>query len=489
MDAVLKTKADAEALAAFAASPTIEGQVHAVTQLIKSKAIHRAVSDDAFTDGLKRLLHSVKSGERPESRLLALAAMLRIAAVSKAIRERVQSTLEALPAEGLPPGDLLDDADDRYYVACVWRYTQAPWMGKFLAQLAVREESGENARIEALTGLLASTGSIASSIECLRVELRQVTFTTQKRGDSLGRRVRKVSEQLCKAMNAVDVVPGVRPGNELAALVDEAFRTTRGPDSIEVSEGVADAVATLVDGIVRGNFSLATESETYAPLEAVKRWFSNDEWQRHAGKSKPFAAVARDVEQGIRILVRAGRTDDRLFQSLAIAAGSQDAARSIAVGMASDTAGLAEDVRRWLVGSPAKRQSEFAAENLRRDEDELLAALMLDVKTVSGHLGPIGDDVLPELMILAPRLAPTLARLLALLSSVVSTMDLLASRRNLIARGGVGEVVEFAPLEHQMVGGDRPGVRLVRLLSPVVESGGAEGRARIVRKALVEPAE
>ena len=73
--------------------------------------------------------------------------------------------------------------------------------------------------------------------------------------------------------------------------------------------------------------------------------------------------------------------------------------------------------------------------------------------------------------------------------SVANTIRLLAHRRALQIRDTTAEEVEFSPLEHEMAGGPKPGVRRVRLISPIVESIGRDGTVRIVRKALVEPVE
>ena len=53
--------------------------------------------------------------------------------------------------------------------------------------------------------------------------------------------------------------------------------------------------------------------------------------------------------------------------------------------------------------------------------------------------------------------------------------------------GKPGDAVDYSPLEHEMAGGLKPGVRKVRIFKPGVEARSESGGRRIVRKAIVEP--
>ena len=181
-----------------------------------------------------------------------------------------------------------------------------------------------------------------------------------------------------------------------------------------------------------------------------------------------------------------GLTDDELYRRLVIATGSEERARESAVAIASTVTGLNEDVRRWLSGKPGRRESLLARESQELAADEILGELLLELRSLSTHSSGVREDVLPEIQVVAPRLANSLSRLLGTADSAAGKMELLAARRALRTRGEIGAVVEYSALEHEMVGGFRPGVRHVRLLTPVVESVFRPEVPRIVRKALVE---
>ena len=95
--------------------------------------------------------------------------------------------------------------------------------------------------------------------------------------------------------------------------------------------------------------------------------------------------------------------------------------------------------------------------------------------------------MLPELSVIAPHSASALESLLGFVRTTTGSVQAVASSRMMRVRGEAGAIVEFSPLEHEIIGGRRPGVRTVRIIRPAVEASGVGGALRIVRKALVEP--
>jgi hypothetical protein len=482
--------ADHDALKMFAEEQSASGQLQAVVALIKEKQLHRALSEDPFARGLQRLVDTVRDSDRADDRLIALAALSRLGAVAKSLQPTLERELSVALENSPPPLETIEDPDDRYYGARMWRYARRSWMAQYLANAAVAEDSGENARLEALTGVVDLSQTLAAALEHLREPVRKLRFETQKPGDSLGRRLRKILQQLAKGAQQLKADPGAQPGTTLAAFLGDAFRpTTALPESDDVRTALADETATMVDGIVRARFSLATEPSTYAALEAVRGWFRASDWDGHAEGSEAIRQVASDVREGLSIIVRAGITDDSLYRCLVVAAGSEERARQSAAALATSLTGLTEDVQRWLTGKNIRRQSALANESQELAADEILGELLLDLRSLSAQAGQLQEDLLPEIQVIAPRLASPLARALGTAVSAAGKMELLAARRALRCRGEVGAIVEYAALEHEMVGGFKPGARYVRLLSPVVESVARPDLPRVIRKALVEPAD
>jgi hypothetical protein len=370
----------------------------------------------------------------------------------------------------------------------MWRYARAEWMTTYLAEAAVEEEAGENARLEGLLGLMTMSGTLAASFEVLGNALPRLRFDTKKPGDSRGRRLRKILAQTVKAAGELKIEPGEAAGAVLGRMMSHAIPPKETPESPDVAAALVDEVAALVSHLVRSRLSLVTEPETYSALDVARTWFRPSEWPDVAERSSAVRGIADDIKDGLRIVVRAGRTDDGLYRALVTATGADETARQEAATLERGVAGLDESVRAWLIGRTARRSSELALAEQARSADEVFAGLLLDAKALTAQAALVIDGVLPELQVISPRTAPALGRLLGTVASSIAKVELLGAKRNLHLRGEVGAVVEYSPLEHEIVGGFVPGVRLVRLLIPVVEVSSQGDLSRIVRKGLVEPA-
>lgn len=224
-------------------------------------------------------------------------------------------------------------------------------------------------------------------------------------------------------------------------------------------------------------------------LDILRGWFRASEWADFTSESPAARVVIGDLSEGLRILIRTGLTDDELYRRLVIATGSEERARESAVAIASTVTGLTEDVRRWISGRTGRRESLLARESQELAADEVLGELLLELRSLSTHSRGVQEDVLPEIQVIAPRLATSVSRLLGTAESAAGKMELLAARRSLRTRGEIGSIVEYSPLEHEMAGGFKTGIRYVRLLTQIVESVSRPDVPRVIRKALVEPTE
>src|SRR3989442_968606 len=109
-------KADS-GLERFASGATLELRLSGLLELIKTKAIHDAVGASEFEQGLRYLVETAASSEIPIARLKATSGLARIAAVVRSLRGRIEAEVRMALMQSLPPLSLLDDAEDRLYVA------------------------------------------------------------------------------------------------------------------------------------------------------------------------------------------------------------------------------------------------------------------------------------------------------------------------------------------------------------------------------------
>ena len=475
-----------------------------LVELIKTKQIHAVVGFESFRRGLDRLADVVRDADSERERLLAVATLKHAAASAPAIRDAVFELLSG--AASRPFSDLheLADREDRRHAAQSWRDVPSAWPSEVLATAAAREESGERVRLECIEGLVARTddddeddvGSrsrlrsgprdIAGVVCALRKALEDVEFTTKKPGDSMGHRLTRILIALNTALGGANKRVGEDSGREIGLLVVRPFRALGRPETPKVRKEVVEQVATLTDAIIRMDLSQGGRNSTYRALSFVRDWCSAGEWRDICRSSPAVRRVKKDVQDSLVFLMEAGRTDDRLRDTLAEFAGSRQKASAIYRRIATERPGIPEDVREWLIRARKRIPVASAVESRERAVDEVLAELLLVMGRLTRATETVRADVLPEVAIVSPRHERPLFLLAGLAEEMAGKLGLAAQWRSLRLRGEAGQEVEFSPFDHDRNVGDVR-TRRVRLLRPVVERVSEDNVPRVVLRAPVEP--
>lgn len=473
----------------FASGGAVAEQAAAISELMKRKQLHQASRHPLFQEGIQKLLTTVRQDEGGMERAVAAAIVLRIAALVKPWKSRIADALKvALVERPVSLGDI-SDPDDRFYLATCWRILKQPWMREYLSAAAVQEDGSERVRLECVEGVFALSPDLVSVLAELTPPLRRLQFRTEKPGDSKARRLRRVLEAVNKVYAAKPKDPGQLAGERVRQLILESLRNVPPAVTSAVIDELAEEALGLVHNIVRARFSFATLPETFVAMEVVRTWYRDYDWEEFVERSPAARLIARDLEEALELLVRAGVPDSGLYSLLVLACGTEASARKCAGQILARNPGLPEDLAHWLSGSPARRKSKFDAELQAAEYDEFLANFMIDCEKLRDLEAAFERDIMPEISVTVPRAATQLSILSGHLRSIRNAIDAAAGLRSMALRGHTGEIVTFSPLEHEVVGGPRPGVRSVRIIRPAVEAPGVGGGRRIVRKAIVEPVE
>jgi len=264
-------------------------------------------------------------------------------------------------------------------------------------------------------------------------------------------------------------------------LVDLALRDAA--SDIKGMITLVEEVGRLLHELVKVRFALSMEATTYEAVGSLRIALGDYEWERLAEKSAALRTLGRDAYEGLRLLVKTGATDDRLLRALEIILGSRAEARTLASKLADGEGGLSEDIRLWLLGQPPKRISAAALDSRLMDLDGILADLTLANRSLKDVAQQLRRDIADELGVVAPRLAEQMASMSDQASAVASLIDLASHHRGMEVRGTIGDIVEFIPAEHQVIGGAVAGIRRVRIVMPAVFS---RHGMRVVKKAVVE---
>ena len=475
-----------ESLSTFINAADTSVQRAALSDLIKARQLHQVASDGAFSNALERLARSVQDGPSETDRLLTVAALLHAAATAPTLRSRVELLLRNAVSRPLSKLQALPEVRDRLYAAKSWRVVPNAWCLDDLANAAACEETGEAVRKECIEGVFELAGEFEEAIAALGKALLSVTFKTKRPGDSLGRRLNRVLAASTDAISRSHKAVGENAGKEVRHLLDRGFRVTGRPESLKVRTAVLEHVAVMTHAIVRADFSHGGRAKTYGPLAAVKQWFLAYEWEEICKSSEAISRVRDDVRKALILLAGAGKTDELLRDRLVTMAGSREKADAICRTIATEHAGIPDDVRDWLAGVSTRVQSASAVESQERAVDEVLAELLISMTRLSRASDVVQSDVLPDVSIVLPESVQALSRLTGMADAMANKLSLAIKWRSLRVRGTIGQEVEFSPIEHRFSSSGLP-TRRVRLLSPVVERVSEDGVPRVVLKAAVEP--
>jgi hypothetical protein len=148
------------------------------------------------------------------------------------------------------------------------------------------------------------------------------------------------------------------------------------------------------------------------------------------------------------------------------------------------------EVRTWLSKGPGKyrtRAMKSADESLQLELDPAIARLLLAEMDLRKLERSIAEEIVQTLALHAPALEVDATKLFGLVRTVLQEIRIVVGKRGLRARGTVGSIAPYTPLEHDLAG-NRPGVaRSVRIRVPLVERERADLPSQIVLKAIVEP--
>lgn len=386
-----------ESLAIFASGVTVEEQALALGRLVANRQLNRVAKEPSFEEGMLRLARTVGNPELQADRLIALAALSRIASTVKSLRSRVSELLSTALLEPLPSLQTVSDPDSRLYIVSAWRYSRQSWWRSYLSTTAIEEDSAERVRQKCLEGLVSLSTDLGAAIGELRRPIPSLRFRTEKPGDSLGRRLRRILTALRTSFAKSDAEPSSEAGVELAEMLKNCFRISGNPTEPRIVNELAEEVGKLFHELVRARFSLATSPSTYSAIQEAQTWFKPYEWERFTEESKSYSLVARDIREALSLLVRAGISDDELFQRLALAVGSMDRARAVGRELVDHLKGLPEHLRDWLLGKPTRTKSSLATESQERALDEVIAELLIETSRLSQLAGPLRQNTVVEI--------------------------------------------------------------------------------------------
>ncbi|WP_283445297.1 hypothetical protein [Noviherbaspirillum suwonense] len=455
-----------------------------LTNSMARQTIHSLLKRDedlrVTIDAITRL----GEGTEEDSGLLAGAALGRLASVLGSAQSR--AVIDAIPRVLARRPGAIDklQGKEKYYASLSLQYVENPWVTDYCFNEAFAINTAENARKVLLQTAIGRSGDLASAWHA-------VTAAMVKQGvgtDGQLRRAADVSSIWLEVVRGWSGPIGPRPGAALSAWMAVLLNAARASTEEQLVFNIVDNALAMALRVVELRFSNAFVAETYQPLERAKSLVGRDQWSRYLGKSEVLLKIRQCVQESALVLARQNRTDKDIATALEVVFSSREqAARSMSAYFA-ELHDLDPEIRAWWVSVGAVQQVQREVNHqIGNGEDQQIGALLIEVEACKETMDKLERAVVPQLEISEPPLASTVKRAAVAYKDMARIATQLARMRRLSKTSLLDAVIEYNPLQHELLGGSRPGVRHVRIVREGIQKEFA-GKIKTLVKPWVEPA-
>ncbi|UOV04136.1 DUF4391 domain-containing protein [Pseudoxanthomonas mexicana] len=468
-------------------APDLKSLNELLTQSMKQMQIQQLIRNENLAEVVEAIKGQL-SGATAAEELFAAAILGRLAAVARGRESDVFSAGSELFLIEEPPSiETLADGDEKDYASRVLAYVDADWLIPYCAREALAIDTANNARRELLRILLNRSGNLADSLRHLADANAVIKSVEQP--ETRVKRLRRIYEAMADVARSFDGDVGREPGAALALNFDGLVRGATSTSDNEALYGALDAAVGILVRIVELRFSHALQSETYRLVLDGKKLLAPGPWARFVESSSMIPKVQMNLLETALVLARQNRTDKEILRAMEACWPSTS---QISAAVKRHFAGAAdidpEIADYWLkVGRVA--QSERAVEHkLGNTEDEQIGELLIQLDANRDSMGKLNSAVVPVLKTFDTCQAATVQRAATGYESIAQVAERLARMRKLSKTDWVGNVVEYNPVEHDMEGGHRSGVRRVKVVRDGIRKEFG-GKTKMLVKPRVEPEE
>lgn len=460
-------------------APELKTLNELLTQSMKKMQIQQLIRGPnlvAIVDSVVVLTNSAPA----EEELFAAAILGRLAAVARGRETDVFSRAPELFSQEPASIESLSDGDEKEYAARVLSYTDADWLLPYSSREALAIDTANNARKELLKALLAQAGSVSDCIRLL-IDSHAVVKAIDP-PDTRIKRVRRIFESLAEVVRNYDGDVGQEPGAALSTLVDSLVRGATNTDTEAVHAALDSALGILVR-VIELRFSHALHSETYQLLQDGKKLLHAGAWARFIEASAVIHKVQINLLETALVLARQNRTDKEILKAMEASWPSVAVITSAVKRHFNGAVDVDPEIADYWLKVGRVSQSERAAEHkLGNTEDQQIGELLIQLDANRDCMDKLNSAVVPVLKTFDHFQAATVQRAATGYLSIAQVAERLARMRKLSKTDWLGDVVEYNPIEHDMEGGHRSGVRRVKVVRDGIlkEFGGK-------KKTLVKP--
>ncbi|HPF72482.1 MAG TPA: hypothetical protein PLX09_02655 [Xanthomonadaceae bacterium] len=455
-----------------------------LTQSMKEMKIQQLIKGDNLLIVVEAIA-DLTADAPEEDELFAAAIVGRLAAVARGREREVFGAASEIFTCEPTSIETLADGDAKEYAARVIAQTDAPWVIAYCAREALLIDTANNARKELLRTVLQRSGNVSDGLRQLALVQAEAKSTEQP--DSRARRVRRVCESLAEVVREGDAEVGSEPGGALFEMFEGFFgRSINAVDS-EVLHACLDAVVSILARFIELRFSYALQADTYQLIAEGKKRLSPGPWARFIEGSTAIPKVQVNLLETALVLARQNRTDKEILRVMLACWASVSQVSTALKRHFKGAADIDPDVADYWLKAGRVTQSDRAAEHkLGNSEDQQIGELLIQIDANRDIMGKLNSAVVPVLKTFDPCQAATVQRAATGYESIAQVAERLARMRKLSKTDWLGALVEYNPLEHDMEGGHRSGVRSVRIVRDGIRKEFG-GKTKMLVKPRVEP--
>lgn len=456
-----------------------------LTQAMKQQQHQSLIRSDQLGKVVNAVVDLAQSAPAEEE-LFAAAVLGRLAAVARGRETEVYSRGRDIFSQEPPSIESLADGDEKEYAAKVLAHTDDGWLRGYCAREALAIDTANNARRELLRTLLEMTGSLADGIR--QLDALQSVVKAVDPAETRLKRVRRIFESLADVARGYDGDVGQEPGSAISICTIAFVRGAVGSDR-EILHATFDAALGVLLRVIELRFSYALHAETYQILLEGKKLLSTGPWSRFIEASLLIHKVQINLLEAALVLARQNRTDKEILKAMEASWPSPaDIARAVKKHF-KDAVDIDPEVADYWMKLGRVSQSERAVEHkLGNTEDQQIGELLIQLDANRDCMGKLNSGVVPVLKTFDAYQAATVQRAAVGYESIAQVAERLARMRKLSKTDMLGCVVDYNPIEHDMEGGHRSGIRKVRVVRDgILKEFG--GKKKTLVKPRVEPEE
>lgn len=454
------------------------------TQAMADRTIQALIKDD----GLESVIDSVLNlAINPKDELLAAAILGRLAAVARGRESKVFDHADQIFTEEPDTIETLPDGDAKSYAATILARTSYSWVSEYSYREALNIDSADNARRELLSTNLKREGNIALWLEKITEHTRQLKAV--KNPETRLKRTRRTTAVMREVVERWRGDVGEAVGDHLSnCLASVLTGKLVDLDQTPLFE-VLDSLLAIIRRVIELRFSSALYPSTYAMTEKGKRLLGPGLWGRFISQSAVISEIRIALLESALVLARQNRSDKQI---MAVLVASYTSRPQVSAGIKrhfQDAQDLDPDVADWWrSGGDVSETQRRVEQNVGNTEDSQIGALLIEVESNREAMEKVGRAVVPLLEISEPVLSSTVKKAVGGYRNIEQTVRRLARMRKLTKTDLKGERLEYNPLEHEMLGGHKAGVRRVKVVRDGIQKD-FSGKIKMLVKPWVEPEE